>query len=40
MFKIMGNHYENIKDQVGIRQVFEATDSDEETDQVFAKLRP
>ena len=40
MFNIMGNHYENIKESVGIRQVFEAQDTDDETDLVFQKLRP
>jgi hypothetical protein len=35
MFDIMGNHYDNIKETIGIKQIFEATDSDEETDMIF-----
>lgn len=36
----MSTHYDNMKDQIGIREIFESTDSDEETEKIFNKLRP
>ena len=40
MFDIMSVHYNNIKDQVGLKEVFDTTESDDETDKIFQKLRP
>ena len=35
MCEIMGNHYDTIKKQVGIRDVFNDSESDEENQKVF-----
>jgi hypothetical protein len=40
MYEIMGTHYEHIKDKVGIKAAFDNSDSDEETETIFKKLRP
>jgi hypothetical protein len=40
MYDIMGQHYENLKEHVGIREAFENSDSDGETEAIFKKLRP
>lgn len=40
MFNIMGGHYDHIKDQIGLREAFETTQSDEETEKIFTRLRP
>jgi hypothetical protein len=40
MGNIMGNHYSSIKDRIGIKEILEPRDSDEETQEVFCKLRP
>ena len=36
----MGKHYDTMKQQVGLMEAFETTESDEETDKIFQKLRP
>jgi len=36
----MSAHYDNLKDQVGLKEAFDNTESDEETEQIFKKLRP
>ena len=36
----MSTHYDNLKTQVGLREAFETTDSDDETEKIFNKLRP
>lgn len=36
----MGDHYDHIKDQIGLKEAFEATESDEETENIFSRLRP
>lgn len=40
MYEIMGAHYENMKEHLGLREAFENSDNDEETEEVFRKLRP
>lgn len=40
MFEIMSVHYTKLKDQVGLRDVFDSSQSDEETEKIFHKLRP
>lgn len=36
----MGTHYENMKEHLGLREAFENSDNDDETEEVFRKLRP
>ena len=36
----MGNHYDYLKRQVGLKDVFDESESDEETEKIFKKLRP
>ena len=31
----MTTHYENLKEQVGLKEAFDATESDEETEKIF-----
>lgn len=40
MYEIMTKHYENLKTSVGLREAFDEGDSEEETEQIFNKLRP
>lgn len=40
MYEIMGVHYEKIKENIGLKEAFENTDSDEETEKIFQKFRP
>ena len=40
MYEIMGTHYDNIKDHLGIKEAFDNSDSDGETEKIFSKLRP
>jgi hypothetical protein len=40
MYEIMSTHYENLKTHIGLKEAFEPTESDEETEKIFAKLRP
>eukprot|EP00347_Sterkiella_histriomuscorum_P018862 403343887 len=40
MYDIMGQHYENIKDHLGLKEAFENSDEDEQTEEIFKKLRP
>lgn len=40
MYEIMGSHYDHMKDQVGLKEVFDNSDSDEQTEEIFKKLRP
>lgn len=35
MCEIMGNHYDNLKRQVGLKDVFDESESDEENQKVF-----
>lgn len=40
MYEIMGAHYERIKENIGLKEAFENSDSDEETEKIFQKFRP
>ena len=41
MFDIMGKHYDQIKEDVGLKEAFNNSDSEEEqTEAIFRKLRP
>lgn len=41
MFEIMGRHYDQIKEQVGLKDAIEnSDDDDEQTEAIFRKLRP
>ena len=41
MYDIMGQHYDKIKEEVGLKDAFEKSDDEEEqTEAIFRKLRP
>lgn len=41
MFEIMGKHYDQIKEEVGLKDAVENSDEEEEaTEAIFRKLRP
>ena len=41
MYDIMGKHYEQIKEEVGLKDTMEKSDDEEEqTEAIFKKLRP
>lgn len=41
MYDIMGKHYDQIKEEVGLKDAFEKSDEEEEqTEAIFKKLRP
>ena len=41
MYDKMGEHYEKMKEEVGLKDVFEKSDDEEEqTEAIFRKLRP
>ncbi len=41
MYDIMGKYYEQIKEEVGLKDAFENSDEEEEqTEAIFKKLRP
>lgn len=40
MYEIMGQHYNNIKEHIGLKEAFDNTDSDDNTEEIFKKLRP
>ncbi len=40
MYEIMGTHYDTIKQHLGIKEAFDNSDSDGETEKIFSKLRP
>lgn len=35
MYEIMGAHYDRIKENIGLKEAFENSDSDEETEKIF-----
>ena len=41
MYDIMGKHYDQIKEEVGLKDAYEKSDEEEEqTEAIFKKLRP
>ena len=40
MHEIMNDHYNLMKEKVGIQSVIDTSESDEETEKIFKKLRP
>ena len=40
MYEVMGQHYDRIKDSIGLNGMFDESDSDGETEKIFQKLRP
>jgi hypothetical protein len=40
MFDIMGVHYDRLKETIGLNEIFDKNDNENETEEAFANLRP